>query len=120
MSMSCRTGCGACCIAPSISSPIPGMPHGKPAGMRCVQLTEDYRCALFGKAERPDVCVRLRPAFEMCGVDRNEALAVLAAMEVATLPRLSPLPLAGEVARSAGEGGRSDEFPCAASRLPSP
>ncbi|MCC6439509.1 MAG: YkgJ family cysteine cluster protein, partial [Rhodanobacteraceae bacterium] len=26
--MSCRSGCGACCIAPSISSPIPGMPNG--------------------------------------------------------------------------------------------
>ncbi|HNF77692.1 MAG TPA: YkgJ family cysteine cluster protein, partial [Thauera aminoaromatica] len=26
--MDCRPGCAACCIAPSISSPIPGMPHG--------------------------------------------------------------------------------------------
>ncbi len=26
----CRPGCGACCIAPSITTPIPGMPHGKP------------------------------------------------------------------------------------------
>jgi Fe-S-cluster containining protein len=49
--MECRTGCGACCIAPSISSPIPGMPHGKPAGVRCVQLTNDDRCAIFGKPE---------------------------------------------------------------------
>ncbi|ENR9132482.1 TPA: YkgJ family cysteine cluster protein, partial [Shigella flexneri] len=24
--MECRPGCGACCTAPSISSPIPGMP----------------------------------------------------------------------------------------------
>ncbi|MDM6904545.1 YkgJ family cysteine cluster protein, partial [Enterobacter hormaechei] len=24
--MNCRIDCGACCIAPSISSPIPGMP----------------------------------------------------------------------------------------------
>ncbi|EOS9504771.1 YkgJ family cysteine cluster protein, partial [Shigella flexneri] len=23
--MECRPGCGACCTAPSISSPIPGM-----------------------------------------------------------------------------------------------
>jgi Fe-S-cluster containining protein len=30
--MPCRNGCGACCIAPSISSPIPGMPHGKLSG----------------------------------------------------------------------------------------
>ncbi|MCF5019628.1 YkgJ family cysteine cluster protein, partial [Pseudomonas lactis] len=29
--MKCREGCGACCIAPSISSPLPGMPQGKPA-----------------------------------------------------------------------------------------
>lgn len=29
----CRPGCGACCIAPSISSPIPGMPEGKAAGV---------------------------------------------------------------------------------------
>jgi Fe-S-cluster containining protein len=31
--MDCRAGCGACCIAPSISSPIPGMPDGKLWGM---------------------------------------------------------------------------------------
>jgi Fe-S-cluster containining protein len=86
MAMPCRSGCGACCIAPSISSPIPGMPKGKPAGVRCVQLTFDNRCALFGKAERPEVCRRLRPAFEMCGVDRDEAMALLGAMEEATLP----------------------------------
>ncbi|HEY9209172.1 MAG TPA: YkgJ family cysteine cluster protein, partial [Acidovorax sp.] len=24
--LACRAGCGACCTAPSISSPIPGMP----------------------------------------------------------------------------------------------
>jgi hypothetical protein len=34
--IACRPGCAACCIAPSISSPIPGMPHGKPAGVRCI------------------------------------------------------------------------------------
>jgi Fe-S-cluster containining protein len=27
--LACRSGCGACCIAPSISSAIPGMPQGK-------------------------------------------------------------------------------------------
>ena len=120
MPMSCRSGCGACCIAPSISSPIPGMPHGKPAGVRCVQLTEDYRCAVFGKPERPDVCARLRPAFEMCGVDRDEAMTLLGAMEEATSPLVSPLPLAGEVGRSAGEGGRSQDFRSVVSSLPSP
>lgn len=84
--MDCRTGCGACCIAPSISSPIPGMPYGKPAGVRCVQLTDDNRCQLFGLPERPAVCCRLRPAAEMCGRTAEEALAYLGTLEAFTLP----------------------------------
>lgn len=82
--MTCRPGCGACCIAPSISSPIPGMPHGKPAGIPCVQLLPDFRCAIFGKPERPAVCASLRPTETMCGAHRDEALAHLAALELAT------------------------------------
>jgi Fe-S-cluster containining protein len=84
--MDCRIGCGACCIAPSISSPIPGLPHGKPAGVRCVQLTPDNRCRLFGLPERPQVCVRLRPDGEMCGHTADEALAWLAELERFTRP----------------------------------
>ena len=84
--MDCRTNCGACCIAPSITSPIPGMPHGKPAGVRCVQLLPDYRCALFGQPERPAVCVSLRPTNEMCGTKRDEAMLYLSGLEIATRP----------------------------------
>ena len=84
--MQCRPVCGACCIAPSISSPIPGMPHGKPAGVRCAQLTDDLRCALFGRSGRPAVCVALRPEPAMCGASREQALDWLAALEVATRP----------------------------------
>ena len=84
--LSCRAGCGACCIAPSISSPIPGMPHGKPAGVPCVQLLPDYRCALFGQPERPAICASLRPMATMCGTNRTEALAYLAGLELATKP----------------------------------
>lgn len=62
------------------------MPHGKPAGMACVQLTADLRCALFGKPERPAVCASLRPTSEMCGADRAAALAFLLALEHATRP----------------------------------
>ena len=86
--MDCRVGCGACCIALSISSPIPGMPNGKPAGVRCVQLTADNRCLLFGLPERPEVCVRLRPNREMCGETAEEALAWLAELERPTAPDL--------------------------------
>ena len=84
--MDCRDRCGACCIAPSITSPIPGMPHGKPAGIPCVQLDDDYRCRLFGKPERPAFCASLRPLASMCGSSRDEALKTLTALEVATRP----------------------------------
>jgi Fe-S-cluster containining protein len=84
--MPCRPGCGACCIAPSITSPIPGMPGGKPAGERCVQLTADLRCALFGRPERPAVCVNLKPSVGMCGGSAAEAMSILAALEAATGP----------------------------------
>jgi hypothetical protein len=84
--MDCRPGCGACCIAPSISSPIPGLPGGKPAGVRCPQLTEDFRCRLHGTSRMPAVCADLRPLPEMCGSRREEALAYLSALEAATSP----------------------------------
>lgn len=79
--MDCRAGCGACCIAPSISSPIPGMPGGKPAGVRCVQLDAGNRCRLFGDPARPAVCRSLKPEPAMCGSGRAEALATLVAWE---------------------------------------
>ena len=84
--MDCRPGCAACCIAPSISSPIPGMPHGKPAGVPCVQLTADLGCALFGRPERPAVCTSLRPQEDMCGSGREDALHRLRTWEEATAP----------------------------------
>jgi hypothetical protein len=84
--MQCRVGCGACCIAPSITSAIPGMPEGKPAGVRCVQLTEDNRCKLFGHPSRPAVCSLLRPSEEMCGNSRSSALTYLTVLEKATTP----------------------------------
>src|ERR1700742_2851327 len=83
---SCRPDCGACCIAPSITSPIPGMPHGKPAGVRCVQLGDDLRCAIFGAPERPACCSGLQPQQEMCGTTRGEALAWLTQLEQQTRP----------------------------------
>jgi len=83
---SCRSGCGACCIAPSISSAIPGMEGGKPSGVRCIQLDESERCLLFGAEERPFVCRNLRPGEEMCGESREEAMMRLGNWELATAP----------------------------------
>ena len=87
--MDCRAGCGACCIAPSISAAIPGMPRGKPAGIPCVQLDDAHRCRLFGRPERPAFCVSLRPMAEMCGARREDALAYLSALEAATAPPIA-------------------------------
>lgn len=79
--MECRRHCGACCIAPSISSFIPGMPEGKPANVRCIQLSEDNSCRLFGSSERPAVCGSLRPSQEMCGSCYEEAMRYLMMLE---------------------------------------
>lgn len=75
--MICCEGCGACCIAPSISSPIPGMPLGKPAGQRCVQLSLDNLCALFGLPERPAVCSAFNADPEVCGDSDQDAVRIL-------------------------------------------
>ena len=85
--LECRKSCGACCTAPSITSPIPGMPEGKKAGERCVQLAADNTCRIFGRPERPAFCLGLKPSMEMCGSTRAEAIAWLTRLEALTLPR---------------------------------
>ena len=82
--MDCRVGCGACCIAPSITQPYFGMPAGKPAGVRCVHLTDDNLCALFGRSERPLFCAAFSAEVEFCGSSRTEALVILSALESQT------------------------------------
>lgn len=82
--MKCREGCGACCIAPSISSPIPGMPDGKPAGVRCVQLSAANLCTIFGQATRPAVCGQFDADVEVCGHSNAEAMRLLTWMEAET------------------------------------
>ncbi len=79
--MKCREACGACCIIPSISSPIPGMPAGKPAGIRCIHLTDDLKCALYNLPERPAVCEGFQAEETVCGRSRDEALSILAGLE---------------------------------------
>ena len=84
--MDCRPRCAACCIAPSISSPIPGMPQGKPAGVACVQLDEELRCRLFGDPRRPAVCASLLPSAAMCRGSSWQALRWLSRLERSTRP----------------------------------
>ncbi len=82
--MQCRLGCGACCIAPSISSAIPGMPEGKAAGERCVQLNDENLCKLFGDPRRPDVCSQFSPSDDVCGRTDREAFWLITQLESAT------------------------------------
>ena len=78
--LACRPGCAACCIAPSISS------LGKAAMVPCRELTEEGLCAMYGKPERPSVCLSLQASREICGYTREAAIAYLAALEAATAP----------------------------------
>ena len=84
MVKSCRLGCAACCIAPSITSPLPKMPQGKPADTPCAHLMDDLRCELFGQLERPKVCGDFQPADYVCGENREQALKLLTELEYST------------------------------------
>ena len=82
--MQCRLGCGACCIAPSISSFIPGMEQGKKAGERCIQLDENNLCKLFENPQRPKVCLDFKACERICA-DNNEAeFITLTELEIST------------------------------------
>ncbi len=84
--MDCREGCGACCISPSISTAIPGMPSGKPAGIRCIQLDEANLCKIFGQSSRPDVCLKFKASEEFCGASSEFALQRLILLEQQSRP----------------------------------
>lgn len=65
---------------------MPGHPRGKAAGEACVNLTDDWRCGLWGRLDRPAFCAGLQPAEEMCGATRAQAIAWLAVLERETCP----------------------------------
>jgi uncharacterized protein len=88
--MKCRDNCGACCIAPSISSPIPGMPDGKPAGVPCIHLASDYRCLIYDDPGRPGVCDRFQADKDVCGTSREEAMVLLGDLEQGIFSSGSP------------------------------
>lgn len=85
--MECRPGCAACCIAPAISAPIPGMPHGKPAGIPCIQLDDQGLCKIFGDPSRPSVCAGIRPEPLWCGTSSIQAMALISELEELTAPQ---------------------------------
>ena len=79
--MDCREKCGACCIVPSISSPIPGMPGGKPAGVRCIHLSNELTCSIYSSPDRPKVCNGFQADPLVCSNSREEAMKIFAELE---------------------------------------
>lgn len=54
---------------------------GKPAGERCLQLSEDNRCLIFTDPRRPQVCESLKPSAEMCQSNAEQAMVWLTNLE---------------------------------------
>lgn len=79
--MECRKGCGACCIAISISSSIPGLANGKPAGERCLHLDDNNCCKIFESPLRPKVCEGFSAEELVCGKSFEEAMRILTEWE---------------------------------------
>ena len=57
---------------------------GKSAGERCIQLTTDNRCKLFGKSSRPKVCEDFKANSDVCGGSYKEAMINLEWLEIKT------------------------------------
>jgi len=88
--MECRENCGACCIALSISTPIPGMPDGKPSGVKCIHLLDDYKCAIYTNPGKPKVCTDFKAESDFCGSTPEEAMRILF-----SLSECPPTPMKG-------------------------
>jgi uncharacterized protein len=77
----CRQGCGACCCFMSISTPIPGHPNGKPAGVTCFNLTKTWECGLYHTDMMPAICKQFKGDPELCGKTFEEAKKGIIALE---------------------------------------
>jgi len=60
------------------------MPQGKRAGERCLHLTAEQLCGLFGQPQRPAVCAAFSADPAVCGDSREEAIRLLGWLEQAT------------------------------------
>jgi uncharacterized protein len=49
----------------------------QPAGERCVQLSVDNLCSIFGRPERPPVCSGFAADVEVCGSSSQEAIRLI-------------------------------------------
>lgn len=53
------------------------MPDGKPAGVRCINLLDDYKCAIYTYSAKPKVYIDFKAEPEFCGSSREEAMEIL-------------------------------------------
>lgn len=76
--MECRIGCAACCVVLAIPGPYHGHPNGKPAAVRCVNLTDNNRCGIWDS--RPPVCRNFIARRDYCGGNDAEAYFLIASL----------------------------------------
>jgi hypothetical protein len=57
------------------------MPDGKPAGVRCIHLMDDYRCAIYNNG-KPQVCEGFTAEEEFCGSNQEEAMRILGSLSL--------------------------------------
>ena len=60
------------------------MPEGKPAGERCIQLSDGNLCMIFGMKERPEVCSSFSATIDVCGSTNAEAIHLISFLEAQT------------------------------------
>lgn len=75
--MTCRKGCGACCVFIDISSSIPNHSNGKPFGVRCKNLDDNNACTIHGTEHYPKTCNGFKAEKEFCGDSLEEAKNIL-------------------------------------------
>jgi len=66
------------------------MPGGKAAGIRCIHLSDEFRCMLYGHPSRPAVCDDFKADPDVCGSSREEAMTLLGDLEKETSSSGSP------------------------------
>jgi hypothetical protein len=57
------------------------MPNGKPAGVRCIQLTDELLCKLIDSPLRPKVCEGFKFDNLICGNNQAEAMKIMNDLE---------------------------------------
>lgn len=79
--MKCRVGCGACCIALSISESMPNHPNGKQAGEICKNMNPDKTCKIWGTPQYPKTCAGFKAEESWCGSNFEQAIKILKKLE---------------------------------------